>query len=61
MRVPLIYHVVFCVLCIFPVISICRRAGVNQWVSFLLFIPVVGFLLCGLVLSYANWDIQRKV
>jgi len=60
MRTLLLYHAIFSILCIFPVINIFLRTGVNQYFALLLFVPFVGEFLCGFALSYSAWNLRER-
>jgi uncharacterized membrane protein len=41
---------------LYPVMRIFNRAGIRRFRAFVLFIPVVGIILCGLVLALSTWN-----
>lgn len=43
-----------------PVIRIFMRAGMHPLWSFLLFIPVVGYIACAMALALRKWPVLRK-
>jgi len=48
------------VLLLFPVWRIYKRAGLNPYLSLLLFLPVVGGLICTLILIFSKWNLNRS-
>ena len=45
------------ILILFPVWRIFKRAGLNPLFSLSMFIPFVGILASGLILSFSKWNI----
>ncbi|KAB0470711.1 hypothetical protein F7Q91_21540 [Vibrio chagasii] len=44
----------------YPVYLIFKRAGLNTNLSFTLFIPFIGFIVCPLILVFSKWNIKQK-
>ena len=42
-----------------PFFRIFTRAGLNPWLSLLAFLPVLGLLICWLILAIAPWKSER--
>lgn len=47
----------FDLVALWPLTRICRRTGVNPWVSGLVFVPVIGLLLVVGVVALARWPL----
>jgi len=58
MRAQLLADLFFSLALVVPVINIFKRAGLNQWLSLVLFIPFFGFVACGVVLANSQWKIS---
>ena len=54
-----IYEMVgIAILILFPVWRIFKRAGLNPLLSLSMFIPFVGILASGLILSFSRWSVE---
>lgn len=55
--------IVVTILIVVPLWRICIRAGFNGALSLLIFIPLLGILIVGAILSFAKWpiEIQKEV
>ena len=51
----LAFHVIFVILLIYPLWRIFGRTGMNPLLSMLLLIPVIGALICVLILALGHW------
>ena len=60
MRAQILADLLFSAVLIYPTSRIFQRAGVNHWLSLLLFIPFIGFVVCGLVLAKSQWNAFSK-
>ena len=49
-------HLLLSLIVAYPVFVIFKRVGMHQGLTFLVFIPVVGLLIVGLILSYRDWQ-----
>lgn len=49
--------VILAILFLYPVYRICQRAGVNPLFSLTIFVPFVGILATGVVLSLSKWKL----
>ncbi|CAH7052676.1 conserved hypothetical protein [Vibrio chagasii] len=45
----------------YPVFLIFKRAGLNTNLSFTIFIPFIGYLVCPLVLVFSKWNTSKIV
>ncbi|AIW14102.1 hypothetical protein IX91_20440 [Vibrio tubiashii ATCC 19109] len=44
----------------YPVYLIYKRAGLNTNLSFTIFIPFIGFIVCPLILVFSQWNVEKK-
>lgn len=55
-----IQYVISVVATFFPFWQICKRAGLNRNLSFLLLIPGAGMLVLIIILAFKDWPVLNK-
>ncbi len=50
-----IIFVVMIALYLFPIWKIFGKTGMSPYLSLLIFVPGIGFLICILILAFADW------
>jgi hypothetical protein len=55
------YYYIFCALAFLPVAGIFRFAGLRPWWAALLAVPVIGLILCALMLALHPWPQKEGV
>ena len=59
METSFIIYAVILLLMLFPTWKIYAKAGLNTWLSLTLLIPVIGLVLCPLILGGSNWKLSN--